>query len=196
MKDAHDAFREDEPLIDGLELPAGSLDLSEPDPAVRDVVLRETLRVQRARRIGRGAGRVAAAALLFGIGFAVARLASPERARVVPAAAELAGGGAGNGSRDAGPSRGAAPSPSDRSSDPGARESRPDDPEILEERAARASAPERADLFRRAGDAYLVARGDVEEAMRCYRIFLGEAPADFVPDPAESWLLVAMMQRG
>jgi hypothetical protein len=66
-------------------------------------------------------------------------------------------------------------------------------PETLEARATEASAEERPALLRRAGDLF-VQRGDVAEALRCYRDHLASLPPQQVgrPAPEDSWLLAAL----
>jgi hypothetical protein len=54
-------------------------------------------------------------------------------------------------------------------------------------------APTAADLYRRAGDAYLTADQDYVNAARCYRLFLARAGAPaLAPDPGDSWLLTSL----
>jgi hypothetical protein len=54
-------------------------------------------------------------------------------------------------------------------------------------------APSAAELYRRAGDAYLTAEEDYANAARCYRLFLARGgDAALSPEPGDSWLLTSL----
>ncbi|MBK9387139.1 MAG: hypothetical protein IPN34_20175 [Planctomycetes bacterium] len=131
-------------------------------------VLARTQRVQRRRRVVRRAGFALAGALLFAAGFGSARLASSP-APVVAPLEEVA--------KVPAPERAIVPASSE--------------PEELELAAEASASERRLELLLRAGDAYLVERGDIERALRCYRRYLASSP---VPSAAreESWLLTAL----
>ncbi|MBL8900852.1 MAG: hypothetical protein JNM84_24685 [Planctomycetes bacterium] len=135
---------------------------------LRLAVLARTQRVQRRRRVVRRASFALAGALLFAAGFGSARLASsptPGAERVENIAQVPA------------PERAIVPASSE--------------PEELELAAEASATGQRQELLLRAGDAYLVERGDIERALRCYRRYLASSPA---PQTAreESWLLTAL----
>jgi hypothetical protein len=137
---------------------------------LRRLVIARTQRVQRRRRWTRRSGLALAAALFFAAGYGSARLApvatrDVERVEV----AEVA--------------RAAVPTPVITPSS--------DEPEELELAAEASASAERSELLLRAGDAYLVERGDIERALRCYRRYLASAPAPS-STREESWLLTAL----
>jgi hypothetical protein len=139
--------------------------------ALRDAVLRRTRAVQRRRRVVRRTTLVLGLTLIYAGGYLSARLSS----------SRADGAEASRVARDEAPRERRAET----------RFAAIGDAEELELAAEIVSEPERAELLRRAGDAYLVERGDIERALRCYRRFLASPP----PAKAlheESWLLTAL----
>jgi hypothetical protein len=64
---------------------------------------------------------------------------------------------------------------------------------ILERLAELADRRSQAALFRRAGDRYLEAEGNVASALRCYRLALDLASeSELAVAPEDTWLLIAL----
>jgi len=195
-----DERREDEPLLDGIALPRDAFDPDAtrvvPDEALFERTVGAMRRRVATRRLAVAAGWLVA----FGLGFGVAR--TPELGgaggigldrRTVPGSTndepELAHGTARPSAADA--ASGAVPG--DVSGDGRGAvdaidlEARADGPAL--------DPSERRDLLRRAGDAYLAARGDVGSAVRCYRRMLDLAVDDRIEvraDGRDSWLLIEL----
>jgi hypothetical protein len=71
----------------------------------------------------------------------------------------------------------------------------PDVPVTVVERIAAQSTDQRSQLYRRAGDRYLVDMGDIESAMRCYRRALDTGrEQELVVASDDNWLLIALKQ--
>jgi hypothetical protein len=83
------------------------------------------------------------------------------------------------------PSHSAVPVPLDRD---------PDVPAALVELIAARSPGHQALLYRNAGDRYLRDLGDLESALRCYRLALASPESDLSLDPEDNWILMALKQ--
>ena len=144
------------------------LHIPEPGPGLRESLLFRTGRLvevrARRRRWARRGIAGAAAALLFGAGFASARLLDEEQRPGGPPVAAV--------SREA---------------------AAPVEPDEIRRQVPIAPSAERGELLRRAGDAYL-ARGDLEGALECYRQVIeieGGMPRT-AAGREDPWLLAAM----
>ena len=158
-----------------LERMLGSeLHVPEPAPGFRESLLLRTSRLvetrARRRRWARRGIAGVAAALLFGAGFASARLLD-------------------EGSPPLGPPIAAVPREPVTPVEP----AMPVEPDEIRRRVPLAPSAERGDLLRRAGDAYL-ARGDLDGALECYRQVMeieGRTPRA-AAGREDAWLLVAL----
>lgn len=70
----------------------------------------------------------------------------------------------------------------------------PDAPAALVELIAARSPAHQALLYRSAGDRYWRELGDVESALRCYRLALASPESDLSLDPEDNWILMALKQ--
>ncbi len=72
----------------------------------------------------------------------------------------------------------------------------PADPVAVLRRVHTTSFAERPGLLKQAGDEYLLASGDLEGALHCYRQFLEIASDDerTRPEPGDTWLLASLKQ--
>jgi hypothetical protein len=144
-------------------------------PELRAVIVREAGRVQRRRRWVIRGRRVIVLAACYAAGLASMRFWSPPPQPSPPAIVERP--------PDAEP-----PSPP-AVADP----YRYDPPERIEKWAFLQTGEKRVELYRRAGDGYLV-RDDVQAALRCYRRALdGASAADLaIRADTDTWLLMSL----
>ncbi|MDY3552505.1 hypothetical protein R5W24_001588 [Gemmata sp. JC717] len=166
-----------DPLDELLGPPAGG-----ETPGLRDALRRRTSNhLVRVKWLRRGA-KLAGVAAVFALGVGVGEWRAPVRERVVtvrevetvavpvPVVVPVGGGG-----------ESASPAPTQPVLSAGR----------LELDAEQADGLASANLYRRAGDAYLTAQQDYANAARCYRLFLSRAgEAAQALEPGDSWLLV------
>ncbi len=156
-------------FTDLLRPPSG-----DPDPTRTAETLAATLRVRRRSLLFRRAGWVAGAVGLFAAGGAVGWVLKPTPSAVVPVALQTA----------------AEPAPT-------VAESLPLSAEQLELQAELADDPAiAARLFREAGDRFLTADRDYENAARCYRRHLSAHPDAKKVATSDSWLLLTLKLPG
>jgi len=172
-----DRDEDDAPLIDGMpELPGGSFRLPRAPAGLRETVLERTTRAVRARRGRRRLAVAVALAVAWAAGAGTTRLLDVIDGRRARDLAEAP----------------RAPAPSR------AIEAAADavlDPQAILRQVSRAPMEDRIRLLKQAGDAYLLARGDLEKALDCYRQLLELAPeARTRPDDGDTWLLAALKQ--
>jgi hypothetical protein len=142
--------------------------------ALREVVSRDAIRVQRRRRIVVRGRRILVPVVCFVAGSLAMWLLTPARKTAVTDALGVAK------EKEMSPTIARDPY-------------RNDSPERLERWAFLQAGEKRADLYRRAGDLYL-GRDDVEAALRCYRRALdGVTAADLaVRADRDTWLLMSL----
>lgn len=171
-----DAWHEEEPLLDRVELPGGALDRPVSSAQFREALLeRSTAVLHRRRRRGRA---------LSAVGWLVAYAAGLATAYVA-----------------LGPQQGGPPgTPSlAQQAAPHVEESADDalaelPPWELEQRSL-TDDTRRSELLRLAGDRYLNDYADVASALRCYRQLLDLVPpAKQALEPEDNWLLVSLKQ--
>ncbi len=145
-------------------------------PDLRDAIGRDARRVQRRRRWLVRGQRVVVLIVCYAAGLASMWYWSPTRQPRQPEIVKLLPAPE-------------PPVPPPTSADP----FRNDPPERIEKWAFQQTGEKRAELYRRAGDGYLV-REDVQAALRCYRRALdGATAADLaIRADADSWLLMSL----
>ncbi|MAG57496.1 MAG: hypothetical protein CMJ83_14485 [Planctomycetes bacterium] len=158
----------DEPLIEGVDLPTDALRLPE-GGSMRTRVLLGSQPVLRRRRILRRALAVVTAGLLVSGGWF-----GHDVIATIPA-----------GGKDA-PSDSAPPGPDE------VRASYPTDPVLIEARAEDPTSIDRARLYREAGDRYLSDLGDVRGALRCYTRHFELGGAVTPNLNVDTWLLASL----
>jgi hypothetical protein len=172
----NEAWHEEEPLLDGAELPEGALDRPVSSARFREALLeRSTAVLNRRRRRGRALS-AAGWLLAYAAGLATAYVALGPQQGGPPGTPSLA--------------HQAAP-PVKKSADDAWAELPPWE---LEQRSLRDEA-HRSELLRLAGDRYLKDYADVASALRCYRQLLDLVPpAKQALEPEDNWLLVSLKQ--
>ncbi len=136
--------------------------------------------VLRRRRVVRHVGRLSLAVLLYGLGVLTAvgwhELTGPTSDTESPEQPHQIARG---------PDHREPPSEASRGGEFGDLS-----PEEIERRARVGSSRRRAERWKRAGDLHLELRGDVDNALRCYREYLTAAPpAEHVRRSEDTWLL-------
>ena len=164
-------------LIDGVaKLPSGSFDVPLPPRAFREAVFARTARVVRARSRGRWLPFAAALLLAYAAGLLTMPLVKVETTETPsPVLVE--------------------PRPGEAAPSAASVASAVDPAEILHS-VSTAPMADRIRLLKQAGDAYLLARGDLDGALHCYRQLLELAPPDVKTKPRsdDTWLLAALKQ--
>jgi hypothetical protein len=170
--DETSAFRDD-PYADFLRARAAGPG----DPRLRVAVLEQTIHVLRRRRRLRRAGHLAALAACYVAGLLTMRLGTPLSQPPEPSAIAHQGS-----------------EPADPITPPRAAPAEADEPAVvLEQRGAQAPQHERAALYRRAGDSYLVVEANPQAAVRCYTLALETASESELAVAADdNWLLIAV----
>jgi hypothetical protein len=147
-----------------------------PDPALRQALLRRTLGVLRRRTWLKRLALAAALAACFAGGFVTSQLTTTPRTdvQVVTVYRESV-----------------QPAPPDEAPPAPTVEVRA---AALEDRAI-TTPTARTELFRQAGDTYLKAEGDVQAALRCYRLALDAgSDKDLAVAPEDNWLLISLKE--
>jgi hypothetical protein len=166
---------DDLPLIDGLEkLPPDGFELPRPPDGLQDRIFALTARQIRTRSRRRVYRLVAAALVVYAAGFFTSRAVR------------------------FGPVEAPTPARSDSGVESIAANRSPPaaDPDATLRRVRSAPPPERPRLLKQAGDEYLIASGDLDGALHCYRQFLEIASDDerTRSDPGDTWLLGSLKQ--
>ena len=181
-------FDEHEPLLtESPELPAGAFGAMDASPALREAVWQGTVRRLRWRRRTRRAAIACAFVLVYAAGFGTTQFLPEEPSDVVRVATHE-------------------PAPPTEEAPPVVEAPAPAaepitaklllDPEALARRLYAAGPEERRQLLKQAGDCYLADRGDIKEAVQCYRRLLDLAPADepMTVEKDDNWLLVSLKE--
>lgn len=178
----HDFLDENEPLLEGQELPAEVWRVPAVPDSLRETVLRQTTAMVRSRSKRRRvvlAGAVAAA-YVAGLATAiVARGSAPETGDKV---------------RTVTPVAAPAQSPSPAAHEPVLARDLLQDPEGFALLLSRSPVEKRIELLKAAGDRYLNEYSDIEQALNCYRRLLSLEPTDANPNLNDSWLLRSLKQ--
>ncbi|GMV91352.1 MAG: hypothetical protein AMXMBFR82_11300 [Candidatus Hydrogenedentota bacterium] len=176
---------DNEPLLNGEELPADAWDRPPIDPRFREAVFAQTASALRARWLRRRvvtAGALVAAS--YAGGMVTAWIALQPEPAAVPAQTE---------SMTTVP-----PAATDTAApvEPVVTDDLLRDPEGLSLLVAQSPAEEQEQILKAAGDRYLEGFGDIEQAMNCYRrlLALQQPGAGVAMNLDDSWLLKSMKQ--